>query len=99
MFFWFFPAESGAADAPVLLWLQGGPGATSLFGLFDENGPYECRDGRPSLRKYSWSKQYNLLYIDNPVGTGYSFTGHEQGYARNQTQVRGSGGAAEGALC
>ena len=54
MFFWFFPAQvsniycwlnvlhslqQGSIDAPVLLWLQGGPGGSSLFGLFIENGP------------------------------------------------------------
>lgn len=87
MFFWYFPAENGASDAPVVLWLQGGPGASSLYGLFAENGPYSCEGGKVKLRKYSWSKQYNLIYIDNPVGAGYSFTGQDQGYARNQTQV------------
>ncbi|XP_034234447.1 venom serine carboxypeptidase [Thrips palmi] len=87
MFFWYFPAENQAPDAPVVLWLQGGPGASSLYGLFSENGPYESQNGKVTLRKYSWSKQYNLLYIDNPVGSGYSFTGSDEGYTRNQTQV------------
>lgn len=41
MFFWFFPAAAQAETAPVVLWLQGGPGASSLFGLFTENGPFE----------------------------------------------------------
>ncbi|CAM2730452.1 unnamed protein product, partial [Rotaria socialis] len=39
LFFWFFPAQSGNASAPVVVWLQGGPGASSLFGLFAEQGP------------------------------------------------------------
>jgi vitellogenic carboxypeptidase-like protein len=41
LFFWFFPAAAQAETAPVVLWLQGGPGASSLFGLFTENGPFE----------------------------------------------------------
>ena len=39
LFFWFFPAKNGQVDSPLLVWLQGGPGASSLFGLFSENGP------------------------------------------------------------
>nr|XP_019948169.1 PREDICTED: probable serine carboxypeptidase CPVL [Paralichthys olivaceus] len=41
LYFWFFPAlMPDQAKAPVLLWLQGGPGGTSMFGLFVEHGPY-----------------------------------------------------------
>ena len=88
MFFWFFPAQNGAADAPVLLWLQGGPGASSLFGLFTEIGPiYIDANGNIQNRPISWNKNYNLLFIDNPVGTGYSFTSNENGYARSQEDV------------
>lgn len=75
-------------DAPVVLWLQGGPGASSLFGLFVENGPFMVTANKTlKLRKYTWSMSHNLIYIDNPVGTGYSFTGKETGYASNETQV------------
>lgn len=38
-FYWFFPAQNGDKNAPIILWLQGGPGASSLFGLFVEVGP------------------------------------------------------------
>lgn len=72
----------------MVLWLQGGPGATSLFGLFMENGPfYVTSNVTLAPRKYSWSISHNLIYIDNPVGTGYSFTENDNGYASNETQV------------
>jgi len=88
MFFWFFPAENGAADAPVLLWLQGGPGASSLFGLFTEIGPISIdANGNIQNRPISWNQNYNLLFIDNPVGTGFSFTSNQNGYARSQDDV------------
>ena len=40
MFYWFFAAQSGNENAPLIVWLQGGPGGSSLFGLFSEMGPY-----------------------------------------------------------
>lgn len=74
--------------APVVLWLQGGPGGSSLFGLFVEHGPYlVTKDITAELRPFSWARRFSMLYVDNPVGTGFSFTGREEGYARNQSDV------------
>jgi len=87
MFFWFFPAEKNFDEAPVVLWLQGGPGSSSLYGLFAENGPYSIHRKKLRLRTYSWTKEHSVLYIDNPVGTGYSFTNDEKGYVRTQEEV------------
>ncbi|CAF0818939.1 unnamed protein product [Adineta ricciae] len=89
MFFWFFPAQNGnKPDTPVMLWLQGGPGASSLFALFTEIGPiYIDANENIQLREITWNKNYHLLFIDNPVGTGYSFTSNDQGYARSQEDV------------
>ena len=42
MFFWFFESMDGNKDAPILLWLQGGPGVSSMFGLFTEIGDSPC---------------------------------------------------------
>lgn len=85
LFFWFFPAASNYSEVPVILWLQGGPGASSLYGLFSENGPFSIEDGKVVLRKESWTKTHSVLYIDNPVGSGFSFT--NGGYAQNETKV------------
>lgn len=88
LFFWFFPAMHNPKTAPVILWLQGGPGASSLFGLFLENGPFVVTANKTlQMRKYSWTLAHSVIYIDNPVGTGYSFTDNEKGYARNETHV------------
>lgn len=86
LFFWFFPSENNATTDPVLLWLQGGPGSTSLFGLFTENGPFFANtNGSLEFREYSWHKTHSVIYIDNPVGAGFSFT--SDGYAQNETKV------------
>nr|CAD7204550.1 unnamed protein product [Timema douglasi] len=54
-----------------IVWLQGGPGASSLFGLFEENGPfYVSKKYVLKRRKYSWTSSNSVIYIDNPVGTG-----------------------------
>ncbi|XP_072762771.1 venom serine carboxypeptidase-like [Anoplolepis gracilipes] len=88
LFFWFFPAMHNPKTAPVLLWLQGGPGASSMIGLFLENGPFIVTVNETlKMREYSWTLTHNVIYIDNPVGTGYSFTENTNGYARNEVDV------------
>uniref|UniRef100_A0A8D0G6Y4 Probable serine carboxypeptidase CPVL n=1 Tax=Sphenodon punctatus TaxID=8508 RepID=A0A8D0G6Y4_SPHPU len=87
LFFWFFPAQVQPDNAPVLLWLQGGPGGTSMFGLFVEHGPYAVNKNLTLFeRKFPWTSKFSMLYIDNPVGTGFSFT-DDTGYAVNQVDV------------
>ncbi|XP_064080848.1 probable serine carboxypeptidase CPVL isoform X2 [Macrobrachium nipponense] len=88
LFFWFFAAKVRADTAPVLVWLQGGPGGSSLFGLFAEHGPFNV-DNKQRLvpRLFPWTQTHNVIYIDNPVGTGFSFTDDDNGYARNETDV------------
>ena len=58
----------------VLVWLNGGPGCSSLGGLAEENGPlhFTNNDATPSANQYSWTNLANVLYIDQPVGSGYS---------------------------
>uniref|UniRef100_A0A3P8NJK7 Probable serine carboxypeptidase CPVL n=1 Tax=Astatotilapia calliptera TaxID=8154 RepID=A0A3P8NJK7_ASTCA len=86
LFFWFFPASM--EKAPVLLWLQGGPGGTSMFGLFVEHGPYVVyKNMTVGPRDYAWTARYSVLYIDNPVGTGFSFTEDDRGFAQDQDDV------------
>ncbi|XP_051872859.1 probable serine carboxypeptidase CPVL isoform X2 [Pristis pectinata] len=88
LFFWFFPAQTCPENAPVLLWLQGGPGGSSMFGLFVEHGPYVVtKDLTLKARKFPWTSKYSMLYIDNPVGTGFSFTDKTDGYAQNEDDV------------
>jgi len=89
MFFWFFPAkDADPTEAPVALWLQGGPGGSSMYGLFVENGPFTV-DADLNLvpRNLTWVNTHNMLYIDNPVGTGFSFTEDDAGYATNEEDV------------
>ncbi|KAK4875408.1 hypothetical protein RN001_011830 [Aquatica leii] len=86
-FFWFFPAEEDYENAPLLLWLQGGPGSSSLTGLFMENGPFMVTpELKIQIRTHRWTRKFSMIYIDNPVGVGYSFT-DAGGYVKNQTII------------
>ncbi|XP_022201600.2 venom serine carboxypeptidase [Nilaparvata lugens] len=87
LFFWFFKSQTNWKESPVAVWLQGGPGYSGLYGLFNELGPYEIREDGLVSREYSWNRECNLIFIDSPVGTGYSFTKSIQGFARNQEDV------------
>ncbi|XP_057668042.1 venom serine carboxypeptidase-like [Diorhabda carinulata] len=84
LFFWFFPAKECYENAPVILWLQGGPGAPSLYAIFNENGPFILKP-ELELNPYSWTNTHSIIYIDSPVQTGYSFT--VNGFAQNETKV------------
>ena len=86
-FYWLCPARTGDKAAPLLVWLNGGPGSSSMMGLFLENGPYYvANDGSLHTRNVSWNNNFDVLYVDQPAGTGFS-TAQQGAYARNQDDV------------
>ncbi|XP_064463032.1 venom serine carboxypeptidase-like [Ornithodoros turicata] len=75
LFFFLVKSKGRTLKAPLILWLQGGPGQSSLFTEFVENGPIGI-DGNGNLyeRNITIQEHYDILYLDQPVGAGYSFT-------------------------
>ena len=75
LFYWFFRHED--ASKPVVLWMNGGPGASSMFGVFLENGPLRVHGDAENLSltaaAEAWSDHYNLIFIDQPINTGFSY--------------------------
>ena len=73
-------SEDDPAQVPLVIWLNGGPGCSSLEGLMIENGPFRLvfdgdSDWRLKVDPHSWHRiPAWVLYIDQPVGTGFSFT-------------------------
>ncbi|KAJ3407791.1 hypothetical protein CcCBS67573_g02958 [Chytriomyces confervae] len=74
LFFWYIPSPTPSQN--LIVWLNGGPGCSSLNGLFLENGPYmfSSSDDTLQLNQHSWHLHLgNVVYIDQPIGTGFSF--------------------------
>ena len=89
--YWFAACDCGSTSSktPLLLWLNGGPGASSLTGLLAERlGPQSInKNATLSDNPFRITKKYHLLAVDNPVGSGYSTTA-DGGYVRSEYEVR-----------
>nr|GMD22679.1 serine carboxypeptidase-like [Ipomoea batatas] len=74
MFYFFFESRSNKSD-PVVIWLTGGPGCSGSLALFYENGPFYIADNHSLIwNDYGWDKVSNLIYVDQPIGTGFSYS-------------------------
>lgn len=74
-FFWFVEARKNPHRAPLSIWLNGGPGGSSLLGMLSENGPCWVNEDSNSTRinEWAWNSEVNMLFIDQPVQVGFSY--------------------------
>ena len=77
IFFWFFEARrKDPKTAELAVWINGGPGSSSMIGLFQELGPCQVlNNGTLIDNPHAYNEVANLLFIDQPVSTGLSFAG------------------------
>ena len=75
-YYWFIQKDTSPERAPVVLWLNGGPGCSSLLGATSENGPFLFNDGavgfKPTGNDYAWTKLANVIFMESPGGVGFS---------------------------
>ena len=66
-------ADTEHDSKPLVLWLNGGPGCSSLYGWLTENGPMMYHKNKTFTKnEYSWNKEANMLYIESPGEVGFS---------------------------
>ncbi|GAV75573.1 Peptidase_S10 domain-containing protein [Cephalotus follicularis] len=92
LFYYFIESARNPVRDPLLLWLTGGPGCSALSGLVYEIGPltfdYETFNGSlPSfvINPYAWTNIANIIFLDAPVGTGFSYSTTQEGYRSTDT--------------
>ncbi|RHZ32374.1 hypothetical protein DYB37_012652 [Aphanomyces astaci] len=73
MFYWLPESESNPSTDPLVLWLNGGPGCSSLNGFFTELGPFVVQSDLSVKRNpYAWNRKANMVFLDSPAGVGFS---------------------------
>nr|GMD12550.1 serine carboxypeptidase-like [Ipomoea batatas] len=87
MFYFFFESRTNKKD-PVVIWLTGGPGCSSELALFYENGPFHIANNMSLIwNDYGWDKISNLIYVDQPTGTGFSYSSDEDDLRHDENGV------------
>jgi carboxypeptidase C (cathepsin A) len=74
-FYWFFETRKNPAKAPFAIYLSGGPGESSMDGVTGDGGPCNINADSisTSLNPWSFNNEVNMIYIDQPVQTGFSY--------------------------
>jgi cathepsin A (carboxypeptidase C) len=73
--YWYVESQNDPVNDPVVLWLNGGPGCSSVGGLLTENGPIHVSEDGTTLieNDYAWNRIANVLYLESPALVGYSY--------------------------
>ncbi|KAJ6849929.1 serine carboxypeptidase-like [Iris pallida] len=89
MFYFFFESRHSKKD-PVVIWLTGGPGCSSELAVFYENGPFNIADNLSLVwNNFGWDQASNLIYVDQPTGTGFSYSSDKSDLRHDETGVSG----------
>ncbi|OWZ03773.1 Serine protease [Phytophthora megakarya] len=73
-FYWYFESRSQPSTDPLVLWLTGGPGCSSMMALLSENGPCHVQpDLSTQLNPYSWTNESNVVWLDQPTTVGFTY--------------------------
>lgn len=88
LFYWLVESDKGFANAPVMLWTNGGPGCSGLLGFLTEQGPFRPnKQGHLDENKFAWTKLASIVFIEQPVGVGFSKPGRGETYGDAKAAV------------
>ncbi|CEP01221.1 unnamed protein product (mitochondrion) [Plasmodiophora brassicae] len=88
IFYWMFESRADPTNDPLILWMTGGPGCSSELAVFYEQGPYRLdANGTVSINPHSWNGVANVLFVDQPAGTGFSYCDNDDDYVVSEAQV------------
>ncbi|KAG5076237.1 hypothetical protein JHK82_054932 [Glycine max] len=91
IFYAFYEAQNSTlplSRTPLLIWLQGGPGCSSMIGNFYELGPWRVTESLTLQRNHgAWNRIFSLLFLDSPIGTGFSVASTRQEIPTDQNHV------------
>jgi cathepsin A (carboxypeptidase C) len=74
LFYWFFDSRNDPAHDPIIIWMNGGPGSTSMMGLFNELGACWLEPGANTTipNEFAWNNNASVLFLEQPAGVGFS---------------------------
>ena len=86
--YWMIESESDPANDPVVFWTNGGPGCSGLLGLLTEQGPFKpTSSGDLEMNEWRWNKIANMVFVEQPVGVGYSYSTNSDDYKIGDDQA------------
>ena len=86
--YWLVEAEASPETAPLVFWTNGGPGCSGLIGFMTEQGPFRPdADGNIEPNIYAWNKIANMVFLEQPVGVGFSYSDNKDDYKIGDDQA------------
>jgi len=86
--YWLVEAEASPETAPLVFWTNGGPGCSGLIGFMTEQGPFRPdANGNIQPNPYAWNKIANMVFLEQPVGVGFSYSNNNNDYKIGDEQA------------
>ncbi|XP_071742666.1 serine carboxypeptidase-like 13 [Rutidosis leptorrhynchoides] len=92
LFYYFVESTNNSEEDPLIFYIPGGPGASALVTFFLEIGPVSSTSDDNNnltlaLNQYAWTQMANIIFIDIPAGTGFSYSETKQGWISSDTNL------------
>ena len=86
--YWLVESESNPETDPLVFWTNGGPGCSGLIGFLTEQGPFRPDvNGNLQMNDWRWNKIANMVFLEQPVGVGFSYSDNSDDYKIGDDQA------------